>query len=129
MKKETDIYWQSWVKLWVEHVERQTSVPPPVTGKECKGLKNLRKYFLNLISKETGEKHTEEEALKCFEFILVNWETLSEFRRKNLDVMYVYSHIHEYIGDFKQSKGKLQHVVKVAKESRDHGLELLNKLL
>jgi nitrate/nitrite-specific signal transduction histidine kinase len=117
MKKGKDIYWPLWAESWNEHVERETGVKPVFSAKECKGLKNIRNYFLKQNNKHTGEFNTEDEALNCFKYILSNWHRLDKFKQGNYDTVYMYSNLPSYIKQL-QEASKFVQAIQRAEEAK-----------
>lgn len=101
-KKPIDEHWKHWVEAWHSFVLNRTGMPPPITGKDCKALKDLKKYFLRCPNPKTNEPNTEEEALNCFQFILNHWDRIDKFRQQ-YNLMFIYSHLSDYIADLRKA--------------------------
>jgi hypothetical protein len=126
-KEKTDDHWKYWVEAWHTFVIDRTSMPPAITGKDCKALKNLKAYFLRCVNPKTQKKHTEEEALFCFQFILKNWDKIDKFRQQ-YNLMFIYSHLSDYIADLKKGGGKMHAVETNTKSIQEKGFEYYKNL-
>lgn len=126
-KAKTDEHWKHWVEAWNTFVIERTGMPPPITGKDCMALKNLKKYFLKCDNPHTKEKNTEEEALFCFQFILKNWDRIDKFRQQ-FNLMFMYSHLSDYINDLRKGGGKMQSVETNTKSIQEKGFDYYKNL-
>jgi hypothetical protein len=126
-KAKIDEHWKHWVESWHTFVHERTGMPPPITGKDCMALKNLKMYFLRCDSPQTGEKNTEEEALNCFQFILKNWDKIDKFRQQ-FNLMFMYSHLSDYINDLRKGGGKMQAVETNTKSIQKKGFDYYKNL-
>jgi len=126
-KEKTDEHWKHWVEAWHTFVYERTGMPPPITGKDCMALKSLKKYFLRCDSPQTGEKNTEDEALNCFKFILKNWDKIDKFRQQ-FNLMFMYSHLSDYINDLRKGGGKMQAVETNTKSIQQKGFDYYKNL-
>lgn len=128
-KAKTDEHWIHWRNAWNEHVLIQTGMKAKFSVDDCKGLKVIRKFFLQQYSRTTGLVNTEEEALYCFQYILQNWDKLDTFKQQ-LKPMFIYGRIEDYIAHFQRLKGsgKMQAVETNTKSIQEKGFDYYKNL-
>ncbi len=94
VKKEQSLFTQ-FLNEWFYFYEDLTNLKPKFTGADGNALKQIISYFKQQTT-------TEEEALETWKVLLGNWEYLSAFHRKQIDLKYINSKLNVIIREIKQ---------------------------
>ncbi len=101
VKKES--LYSQFLNEWFTFFKQQNGFKPKFTGTDGKALKQIIAYFEEL----TG---SEDDALTSWQLLLNNWEYLSEFHRKQVDIKYINSKLNVLITEIKQQIGTSSNV-------------------
>ncbi|MBS9774996.1 MAG: hypothetical protein KGV59_07585 [Tenacibaculum sp.] len=83
---------------WFNFYQQMNGIKPKFTGTDGKALNQIIGYFKQLTD-------TEDEALTGWQLILDNWEYLSDFHKKQVDIKYINSKLNVIITEIKQQIG------------------------